>query len=129
MLELCQDLRIGMYTLNRPRTAVSNVHGGGFVPDRLTGRCEPAEKLWRWLFESEFASMKTVIDQSGTLKGMMADLQYNPADMADALRYRHNALLRAWLKRRVAAEVEGGKDAAEEDRSEAETESENENDD
>jgi hypothetical protein len=72
--------------------------------------------------------MSELIKFSGTLTGMMDDLKYNEADMADALRYRHNALLRAWLKRRVVATVAGGTGVAEDEGSDAETESENEHD-
>ena len=45
MLELCQDLRNGMYTSAYARKGAMNVHGGGFAPDRETKRCEPAEAI------------------------------------------------------------------------------------
>ena len=45
MLELCQDLRNGMYTSAYARKGTMKVHGGGFAPDRETKRCEPAEAI------------------------------------------------------------------------------------
>lgn len=124
--ELCLDLQQGMYTLHKPRVGVLNYRGGGFAPDRETGQCKPAEDLLTWLFHKDGEGMDRLIKFSGGLSGTIEDLRYDETDMEHATRYRYNALLRAWLKRRVIAENEAGKEAADDASAEDDSESENE---